>query len=425
MKNVRGVFPIKSSEAGPTLALTVQQQSAAATLPQHLVFKIISHLALSSVSQFTGTCRYYTQLTRQDSFWEVQFRNRFLPGLPKGVVVEKGGFLRACKKQHRINSNLMKGVCALYTLLHDEIAPCSLVVAGGRAIAGFADGSIKIWDLPNGACVNTLNGHDDFVSSVALQKNTLYSGGLDGTIKVWDFMGDKCLQTLSFGEAVLFLAAEETALFAGFGSNRLRDISSSEPSMDLTWLGEEVKAFAIENGKVFLGFADGTVRMVDPKTEGCLAVLKGREVPISALAVGQGKVFAGYEDGKIEILNRRTGQPEVILDGHTNRIIGLVFAEGRLYSGSFDRTIRMWDFGAPDKVILGQLLTEIMSWDSGVSESARKRHARMPQEGRDEDFSERYVPPIPFEGDLGKEEYYHQNWVIEQAVHVFLTTHAL
>ena len=37
-----------------------------------------------------------------------------------------------------------------------------------KIVSGSSDNSIKIWDVKRGTCISTLNGHSDYVLSVAL-----------------------------------------------------------------------------------------------------------------------------------------------------------------------------------------------------------------------------------------------------------------
>ena len=56
---------------------------------------------------------------------------------------------------------------------------------GGRIVTGCDDGSVWLWSRSQRACVHTLHGHADVVTSVALLGATLVSGSLDDTVKVW------------------------------------------------------------------------------------------------------------------------------------------------------------------------------------------------------------------------------------------------
>ena len=55
---------------------------------------------------------------------------------------------------------------------------------GGRIATGCDDGSVWLWSRAQRACLHTLHGHADVVTSVALLGATLASGSLDDTVKV-------------------------------------------------------------------------------------------------------------------------------------------------------------------------------------------------------------------------------------------------
>jgi WD40 repeat protein len=61
-----------------------------------------------------------------------------------------------------------------------------------------ADQTAKLWDTNTGQCLQTLQGHTDWVSSVAWSWDgqTLATGSSDETIKLWDVDTGKCLKTL-------------------------------------------------------------------------------------------------------------------------------------------------------------------------------------------------------------------------------------
>lgn len=58
--------------------------------------------------------------------------------------------------------------------------------------------TIKLWDTKTFQCINTLQGHDNWVASVVFNSDghMLASGSFDGTIKLWDVQSGGCLKTL-------------------------------------------------------------------------------------------------------------------------------------------------------------------------------------------------------------------------------------
>ncbi|KAH7169753.1 WD40-repeat-containing domain protein, partial [Fusarium flagelliforme] len=62
----------------------------------------------------------------------------------------------------------------------------------------------KIWDAGTGACLQTLEGHSESVSSVAFSADgqRLASGSHDKTVKIWDTATGACLQTLEIDRVI-------------------------------------------------------------------------------------------------------------------------------------------------------------------------------------------------------------------------------
>ena len=57
------------------------------------------------------------------------------------------------------------------------------------------DNTVKIWNT-DGECLKTLEGHSDYVFSVAiLGPDRIVSGSWDNTVKIWNTDGE-CLKTL-------------------------------------------------------------------------------------------------------------------------------------------------------------------------------------------------------------------------------------
>ena len=54
-------------------------------------------------------------------------------------------------------------------------------------VSGSADKTVRVWDARTGACVHTLEGHTDYVLSVAVHPlgTLLASGSEDNTLKLW------------------------------------------------------------------------------------------------------------------------------------------------------------------------------------------------------------------------------------------------
>jgi WD40 repeat protein len=65
------------------------------------------------------------------------------------------------------------------------------------------------------ACLQTLEGHSDSVSSVAFSHdgNPVASGSDDQTVKIWDASSGASLQTLDFGQIVFNISFDATGSY--------------------------------------------------------------------------------------------------------------------------------------------------------------------------------------------------------------------
>jgi WD40 repeat protein len=67
-----------------------------------------------------------------------------------------------------------------------------------RLASASNDSTVKIWDASSGMCLQTLEGHSHYISSVAFSHDStrLASASSDYTVRIWDTSSGACLQTL-------------------------------------------------------------------------------------------------------------------------------------------------------------------------------------------------------------------------------------
>ncbi|RKK75498.1 Vegetative incompatibility protein HET-E-1 [Fusarium oxysporum] len=91
----------------------------------------------------------------------------------------------------------------------DWVSSVAFSADGQRLASGSHDKTVKVWDAATGACVQMLEGHGDWVSSVTFSADSrrLASSSWDKTVKVWDVATGACVQTLEgHGDSVFSVA---------------------------------------------------------------------------------------------------------------------------------------------------------------------------------------------------------------------------
>lgn len=77
---------------------------------------------------------------------------------------------------------------------------CFVILPDGRIVSGSASSSeytLRVCETTNGDCLRKLEGHTDKVSCIAvLSDGRVVSGSMDGTLRVWDIETGKCLQLM-------------------------------------------------------------------------------------------------------------------------------------------------------------------------------------------------------------------------------------
>ena len=79
-----------------------------------------------------------------------------------------------------------------------------LSVDGKRAVSGAADNTVRVWDLEGNCPPKILEGHTQWVSTLALNADGRHavSGSKDRTVRIWDMETDNCLAAFICDDAV-------------------------------------------------------------------------------------------------------------------------------------------------------------------------------------------------------------------------------
>jgi len=180
--------------------------------------------------------------------------------------------------------------------------------------SGSSDRTVKLWnirDRKNIMLTNTLEGHTDWVTSVAYSPrgDTLATGSEDYTVKIWDMTTRGCIATLQ-----------------KHGS-WVTTISYS--------LNEDVLA---------TGSNDSTILFWDTRSWANIGTLTGNDrIKVLKYLPNTNLLISLDERGKVKLLHTQRMRAE--LKGHTATVTAAVLSPDgkRLATGSDDHTVKIWD----------------------------------------------------------------------------------
>ncbi|WP_375466646.1 protein kinase [uncultured Nostoc sp.] len=238
----------------------------------------------------------------------------------------------------------------------DWVSSLAISQDGKTLVSGSGDRSIKIWNLQTGGLKTTLSLHTDAVNSVAISPDgkTLVSGSKDGTIKVWNLENGSLKNTLTgHKDAVNSVAinSDGETLASGSADKTIKiwNLQTGKLKNTLTGHTKSVWRVALSpDGKTLVsGSYDNTIKIWNLQPPSLKATLTGHTDLVYSLAItpdGQ-TLVSGSADKTIKIWNLQTGELKNTLDWHKYGVTSVAISpDGQtLVSGSFDNTIKIWN----------------------------------------------------------------------------------
>ncbi|KAL2887565.1 Vegetative incompatibility protein HET-E-1 [Ceratocystis lukuohia] len=227
---------------------------------------------------------------------------------------------------------------------------------GQRLASGSADNTVKIWDATSGACVQTLEGHHQEVASVVFSNDgqRLASGSWDKTVKIWDVSSGACVQTLENHDSrvtsVVFSNDGQRLASGSWNSTvKIWDVTSGACVQTLGGHNSRVTSVVFSNDgqRLASGSWDSTVKIWDVTSGACVQTLGGHNSRVTSVVFsndGQ-RLASASQDSTVKIWDVTSGACVQTLEGHDSQVTSVVFSNDgqRLASGSLDTTVKIWD----------------------------------------------------------------------------------
>ncbi|UBF26078.1 serine/threonine protein kinase [Kovacikia minuta CCNUW1] len=262
------------------------------------------------------------------------------------------------------------------------------------------DKTVRVWDIQTGTEQFVLQGHSQFVKSVASHPQIptlLASGGSDRLIKLWDLQEQREIRTLVGHKHTinaLAFSPDGTLLASGSSDKTINLWNPSTDDLITTLSGHTLAVNALaftpsvqvkpqtSNLKpqtslphtphptphtplLASASTDSRIQIWDLSTFQSICTLSGHTAAVRAIAFSpDGNLLAtAGEDRTIRLWDTTTWECMRTLSGHPWSISALTFspAEDVLISGSWDKTVKLWDVGT------GKEMTALVNHTDSVS----------------------------------------------------------
>ncbi|KAL1889912.1 hypothetical protein Sste5346_008639 [Sporothrix stenoceras] len=238
----------------------------------------------------------------------------------------------------------------------DSVWSVAFSADGNHVASASSDDTVKIWNITSGACLQTLEGHNESVWSVAFSAdgNHVASASSDKTVKIWNITSGACLQTLEgHNESVWSVAFSADGNHVASASSdktvKIWNITSGAclqtPEGHNDWVSSV--AFSADGNHVASASIDKTVKIWNITSGACLQTLEGHNDRVSSVAFSAdgNHVASASEDKTVKIWNITSGACLQTLEGHNDRVSSVAFsADGNhVASASEDKTVKIWD----------------------------------------------------------------------------------
>ncbi|KAJ9481382.1 hypothetical protein VN97_g12098 [Penicillium thymicola] len=225
---------------------------------------------------------------------------------------------------------------------------------GSRLASASSDKTVRIWDPTTGQCASTLEGHSELVCSIAWSpdRSRLASGSADQTVRIWDPATSQCTSTLEghigWVNSIAWSPDGSRLASAPFDNSvMIWDPATGQCASTLEGHIGWVDSIAWSpDGSRLASASYKTVRIWDPATGQCVAKLKKYRNSFDSITWSQdGSRLTLASDKTVRIYDPATGRCTTTLKCHSDLVGSVAWSQdgGRLASVSADNTIRIWD----------------------------------------------------------------------------------
>lgn len=242
---------------------------------------------------------------------------------------------------------------------HTDAVRCVACVPGDRVITGSDDASVRLWNVHDGICIDTIEIHSGSVLALAVdyRGSCFYSAGADAEIVRYGLSArNPVLRYAGHRESVFGLSLSGNGrylLSAGEDMTlRLWDTQSGRCVRQMRGHASRVHTVCLSEDSRFAvsGSSDHSIRLWDITGERCVSIFEERTSAVlcAALDERRRRVVSGNSAGMVQVWDLDTGRCLQRFEGHDGGVLSVCTGlDGRfIVSGGEDKSIRLWDADA-------------------------------------------------------------------------------
>lgn len=237
------------------------------------------------------------------------------------------------------------------TVVEDRVISLCIPQANNKLIAGLADGTIKVWNIPNLTLELTMNAHRKSVESLCCTEKYLFSSSCDHSIKIWDMDKNFDLVTAMrdhVGEVNALCLTDKTIgclISASFDKTiKVWNLRTYKCLQTLEGHTKAVKTLAVSGSILFSGSNDGCIMVWNLKYMSCIFTIDAHDGWVKTLALKDKSLISGSFDYLIKEWDITTFNNISKMAAHNDDVLSLLVTDKFLFSGSQDKTIMIWDY---------------------------------------------------------------------------------
>ncbi|MEM1167981.1 MAG: WD40 repeat domain-containing protein [Cyanobacteria bacterium P01_H01_bin.35] len=238
---------------------------------------------------------------------------------------------------------------------HTDVVESLAISPNGKIlISGSWDDCVKFWNLSNGNLIHAINLNSDDIKAVAIAPDgdTLAIGSYRGFIKLWSLKtGTEILRFQHYSPVISLAFSPNGETLASGGKNgklKIWEVKTGTEKYSLDAHDRSIWSIAYHpNGETIAsGSQDRTIKLWQAETGKKVGTFKGHSKAVFSIAFSpDGKTLAsGSYDSKILLWEVETQKPMEMYKGHTKPVWSVGFTQSgkTLVSASADETIKIW-----------------------------------------------------------------------------------